>query len=295
MRLMKCMTALMACGIAAFAAAAGPEPETDPAGVLQARYASLQQQLEHSPFGRDLHIESLEGAGALRGDVYAIVDYPFATIRDALTQPENWCDVLILHLNVKYCRLLPRDGRSVLSVAVGRKTDQPLGNAYRFEFAYGVTTSPTGYLQVDLDAPKGPLGTGNYRVSVEATALEGQRAFVHLGYAYTYGFWARVSTYFYLGGAGKGKVGFTVTDDPALPQPAYVGGLRGIVERNAMRYYLAVEAYLCTLQAPAPERFEQSIERWFDATERYSRQLHELDRDSYLAMKRHEYQRQQTE
>ena len=60
-----------------------------------------------------------------------------------------------------------------------------------------------------------------------------------------------------------------------------------------MRYYLAIDAYLGSLAAPAPQRFEQSLERWYSGTERYPRQLHEIDRDSYLAMKRREYQRQQ--
>ena len=42
-----------------------------------------------------------------------------------------------------------------------------------------------------------------------------------------------------------------------------------------MRYYLAIDAYLGALATPAPARFEQSLERWFDATELYPRQLRE--------------------
>ena len=61
-----------------------------------------------------------------------------------------------------------------------------------------------------------------------------------------------------------------------------------------MRYYLAIDAYLGSLAAPAPERFEQSLERWFNATELYPRQLREIDRDAYFAMKRREYARQQS-
>jgi hypothetical protein len=98
----------------------------------------------------------------------------------------------------------------------------------------------------------------------------------------------------YLRGTGSDKVGFTITGNPNDTQPTFIGGVRGIVERNIMRYYLAIDAYLEAFAAPAPERFERSLERWFDATERYSRQLHEVDRDSYLAMKRREYVRQQT-
>lgn len=46
--------------------------------------------------------------------------------------------------------------------------------------------------------------------------------------------------------------------------------------------------------APVPDRFEDSLERWFSATELYPRQLYEVDRDAYFTMKRREYLRQQT-
>ena len=59
-----------------------------------------------------------------------------------------------------------------------------------------------------------------------------------------------------------------------------------------MRYFLAVEAYLSARALPPPERFKESAERWFAATERYALQLHELDRETYVAMKLAEYQRQ---
>ena len=69
------------------------------------------------------------------------------------------------------------------------------------------------------------------------------------------------------------------------------GGVRGVVERNTMRYYLAIDAYL---DAPGPQGREKRLGEWFDDTERYARQLHEMDRDDYLAMKRSEFQRLQT-
>jgi hypothetical protein len=59
-----------------------------------------------------------------------------------------------------------------------------------------------------------------------------------------------------------------------------------------MRYYLAVAAYLASLSLPAGDRVEQRLGAWFDATERYPAQLHEVDRESYLTMKRSELRRQ---
>jgi hypothetical protein len=273
--------------------AAGAEPDADPAAALQTRYAALSEQLEHSPFPQNLHVESMEGPGASQGDVYAVVDYPIATVSDAFSSPANWCDALILHLNVKYCRPVSRDGRTVLSTAIGRNFDQPLSSTYRVKFTYSIAASRPDYVNVELNARRGPLGTGNYLISLEAVGLEDGRAFVHLRYSYTYGFVGRLAMKTYLSTSGSDKVGFTVIGDPNAPKPKFIGGVRGAIERNTMRYYLAIDAYLGALAEPAPARFEQSLERWFDATELYPRQLREIDRDTYFAMKRSEYARQQ--
>jgi len=98
----------------------------------------------------------------------------------------------------------------------------------------------------------------------------------------------------YLATVGREKVGFTVVGRQSDGRPVYVDNVRGVVERNAMRYYLAIDAYLGSLVAPQAERQERRLVEWFDGTERYPRQLHELERDEYLAMKRGEIQRQRT-
>lgn len=236
----------------------------------------------------------MDDPGASQGDVYAVVDYPIGTVSDAFSSPANWCDALILHLNVKYCRPVTRDGSTALSTALGRNFDQPLSSAYRVEFSYRVAASRPDYVDVELAALQGPLGTGNYRISLKAVSLANQQTFVHLRYSYTYGFAGRMAMKTYLATTGSDKVGFTVIGDSKDPQRQYIGGVRGAIERNTMRYYLAIDAYLGALATPAPARFEQSLERWFSATELYPRQLREIDRETYLAMKRREYARQQT-
>src|SRR5205085_12651202 len=113
-----------------------------------------------------------------------------------------------------------------------------------------------------------------------------------LSYSYSYGVIARIAMQVYLATIGSGKGGFTVVGKEPGSQPRYVGAMRGVTERNTMRYYLAVEAYLGALSVPKRERTEKSLRDWFDAIERYPRQLHEMQRDDYLAMKRREYARQ---
>jgi len=69
--------------------------------------------------------------------------------------------------------------------------------------------------------------------------------------------------------------------------------MRGVVERNTMRYYLAIEAFLGALSAPPQAQLEKRLHDWFAAVERYPRQLHEMDEGAYLDMKRRETRRQQ--
>jgi hypothetical protein len=50
-----------------------------------------------------------------------------------------------------------------------------------------------------------------------------------------------------------------------------------------------VKAYLDTLEVSEPQRFERRIERWFELTSGYRRQLFEMERDEYLRSKRQEW------
>src|SRR5204863_912726 len=136
-------------------------------------------------------------------------------------------------------------------------------------------------------------GTRDYRIVLEAIPIEGDRTFIHLSYSYSTGAMGRMAMQMYLGSAGKDKIGFTVTGTQAGGQPAHVGGMRGVVERNSMRYYLAIEAFLGALSAPQQAQLDKRLRDWFAATERYPRQLHEMDQAQYLELKRKDYQRQQ--
>jgi hypothetical protein len=277
--------------MAALAQVAMPDP--DAAAPLRDRYAALREQLEESSLQPGLYLESVEKSRSVRGDVYAIVNYPFTALSDAFTNPKTWCEVLILHLNVKYCRADIRDEGTVLSVAIGKKIDQPLGESYRLKFAYKVAASGPDYMEIDLDAKKGPLGTRKYHIALESIGIEGDRAFLHLRFSYSSGLLARLAMRAYLATTGHGKVGFTMIGSKDDRPPHFVDGVRGALERNTMRYYLAIDAYLSALAAPADQRFEESLEQWFAATERYTLQLHEVEHDAYLTMKRREHQRQQ--
>ena len=103
---------------------------------LRAQYVSLGERLRHNPFQRALALDSAESRADLKGDIYALVDYPFATVSAALNNPGHWCDVLILHINTKYCRATSNQATTTLSVNIGKKTPQSLKDAYPIEFTY---------------------------------------------------------------------------------------------------------------------------------------------------------------
>ena len=276
------------CSVACTLAVAQTTPE---ATRLRATYAEMGDKLGNDVFREPLQLQSTESGNRVAGDIYARMNYPYATVAAALKHADNWCDVVILHLNTKYCRAAPSG--NALSMGVGSKTPEAPEKASRLDFAFNLGAQSADYMQASLVAEKGPMGTSNYRIVLEAIPLEGGKTFLHFTYSYEVGTMGRLAMQTYLATGGRGKVGFT--QQPTGGEKAeFVGGTRGVVERNTMRYYLAIEAYLASLKAPAADQVDRRIAAWYDATERYPRQLHEVERPAYLEMKRDEVRRQQT-
>jgi hypothetical protein len=288
LRAVACAAALLFIGTGA----AGTEDAGTNSGsvaTLSARYAAVKDELSHNQFHRPLHMDSSEGSDSVAGEIVALVNYPFAAVGAALDKPSQWCDILILHLNTKYCRPSTDSRGTVLHVNIGRKYDEPVDKAYRVDFVYRVAANTANYLRVTLNADEGPLSTRNYRIVLEAMPAEDGQTIIRFLYSYSYGMVGRLAMQAYLGTIGRGKVGFAVVGKESDGQPHYIGGMRGAVERNTMRYYLAIEAFIGALSTPAPARVETSLRAWFAAIEGYPRQLHEMEEGDYLAMKRKEY------
>ncbi len=278
--------------IASAATAQTPVPQTSAnAAALLDKHAQLASELAKNQYRRPLFLESAETDRNVSSVAYAVLDSPFSTVSATFNKPSRWCDILILHLNTKYCHAAASTNPGTLTVHIGKKTPQRLTETSSLEFSYRVSAATPNYLAVQLHADKGPLSTNNYRLEIQAAALASGKTFIYFRYSYDYGITGRLAMQTYLSTLGRGKVGFTqVVRDG---QTEFVSGMRGTVERNTMRYYLAMEAYLASLKQAPEEQLTTRLQYWFDATEEYSRQLHELDRASYLTMKQAEYQRQQ--
>jgi len=254
------------------------------ATALRASYADHAKS-ERNQFGDvPLYLQSQQTSDTLQGDIQALIDQPFDKVQSALAEPKNWCDILILHPNVKRCRLdaVGAGADPSMTVNLGRK-ELPA------RFSYKTTARTADYVDVLLSSPTGPFGTTDYRIRLEATPIDPQHTIIHLGYSQGYGVRAKIAMEAYFNTLARGKVGFTVVGKDAQGQPLYVGDLRGGLERNAMRYYASIESYLDSLAAPPPQQLERRLRHWYAYTERYPLQLQE--EPGYLDLKRKEAQR----
>lgn len=265
-----------------------------PATALQEKHKTLASQLVSNAYGRPLYLDSVQNSNRVTGNAYAVLDAPFIVVSSSFNSPKCLCDLIILHINTKYCRPTLSTIPSVLLVNFGKKTTQPLGDTFALDFALTSNALTATYSEVQLKAEKGPLGTSNYAIELAAVPLPEGKTFLHLRYSYGFGLASRLAMQAYLSTAGSSKIGFTQLAQTDGKERSYVGGMRGAVERNTMRYYLAIEAYLLSMSAPQAEQQNSRLEKWFDSTEQYPLQLHETDKASYLAMKKEEIKRQQS-
>jgi hypothetical protein len=262
--------------------------------ILRDTYHRNMAKLETNSFGLPLFLESFEHDDRVHVDVYGIFDYLFSSVVNVLKVPDNWCDIVSLHPNIKACtsRELPGDG--LLTFYIGRKVYQTPEEARQVVYHYRNVDQQQGYLDIILSADAGPFGTKDHRMRFEAVPLDGGRTFVHVSYAYSDSAALRLAGKVYFATLGWGKVGFTVTGTDSSGNPVYVGGPRGAIERNAVRYYFAIQSYMDTLRYPEKSRFSMRISDWYDLTARYRKQLLEQDKNDYLTFKTKEHMRQVT-
>ena len=265
-----------------------------PVASLREKHASLEPAFRQNQFNQPLVIASVESRNRVQGDIYAVIRYPFAVVDTGLRNADHWCDVIFLHINTQYCHAQADPSGTTLKVNIGKKEFENLADSARIELSYRVAATTPDYFEVTLNAPDGPLGTSDYRIRLEAVALPDLQTFLHLSYSYTMSFAGRLAMQTYLGTIGRNKVGFTVTGTRTDGTADYIGGVRGLVERNTMRYYLAIDSFLEAFGALPEARFEQRLHNWFTSVEHYPRQLHEMDREEYLGTKHAEDLRQRS-
>jgi hypothetical protein len=257
--------------------------------VLLDTYHRIETKLEKNSFGFPLYLESYDRDGRLHVDVYGMFDHSFGSILNVLKVPANWCEIAALHPNVKACVYRELPGTWQLTLYGGRKVYQSPGDSHRFTYYYRNIELQRGYLDIFLSSDEGPFGTKDHRIRFEALSLDGGMTFVHVSCAYSYGSSLRFAEKIYFATLGRSKVGFTVDATDYNGKPVYVGGARGAIERNAVRYYFAIKSFMDALRYPEQNRFTMMIDEWYDLTSLYRKQLFEMDKKDYLTYKTEEH------
>jgi hypothetical protein len=274
------------------AGSAAAEPPLKGEVALIESFHRLEPALTKNSLGVPLVLESSDRAGKLHVDVYGIFDHPYAQVHELLRSPATWCDIATLHPNVKACIYGDLPGKRSLTLLVTRKVHQPVEDAFHFINQYRCSEERPGYLSIVLAAGEGPLGTRDHKMRFEATPLDEKRTFVHVSYDYQAGLAAQVAGKLYFATFGRSGVGFTVTGRDDSGNPVYVGGQRGAIERNVIRYYLAIQSFMNTRAYPDDVRLARRISEWHDLSSRFRKQLYDMDKKEYTALKTSEYRRQ---
>lgn len=256
--------------------------ETRKAELLSIYQSINNKQIELLQ-NQPLSIKSKITDNRLSADIYAVKQYDFQKLTTDLSKPEQWCRFVTLHLNIKACvyRLSPTTS---LSFYAGRKFYEPAEDAFELRYQFKREHIDKNYFRLSLTAKDGPFGTEDYLISLEILKVDKQ-LLLHMSLSYQTSFTSRLGTSVYLSTLGAEKVGFSqkANDSGELN---YIGGIEAIIERNVMRYFLALSTYL---QYSDQDEMSKS---WFMSTEEYATQLHEVKEEEYLKDKQLEFKQQ---
>lgn len=252
---------------------------------LRSHYRELTENLAGNPFGMPLSVQSSEQGDKESAEIYAVLDQPFAAVAQILGEERRWCEFLLLSVNVKSCSVDPAAAGALLTLYLGRKNYQTPQQANVIHYVFHASRDAQR-IEVFLDADGGPLGTHDNHIHLDALGVDG-KTLIHFTSSMRFGAMSRLATSTYLSTSGRSKIGFSKIPGPkgeAVP----IKGVKAMIERNAVRYFLALQVYLDTHALPEAGRFEQQIHRWFELTEHFHAQLYELPKADYLANKRRE-------
>ncbi len=272
--------------------------DSEKASLLE-QFEVVLSKLGDNTFGVPIVLTSFEQGGQLKGEIMGVLEHDFETSRQVFTQPRDWCNILMMHLNTKACTY-EKGTNPIIHLYSGRKIYKTPEQATKLSMKFSILADGPDYLSVGLFSDDGPWKTSDYRIELAAIPLPralsdetlSNGTIIRLIFSYRTSWSSRNLGKIYLATLARKKVGFTIVGNKNN-MPIYIKGLQGLIERNTIRYYLAIKTRLDSI--PNEQDIEQQFSKWFDATEKYSRQLHEVEKMEYLKAKRQELENQRRE
>jgi len=265
---------------------------------LQARAVEFHQQqlLEESPLPFVLSSSFTSDLSKARVRTF-IRDVRLDLFAERLSQPSEWCEFIPLHLNIKACGHIKSNDQQIVQFYAGVKDYVTPDNAHLLQLSFN-TTNVDGVFSAELYAADGPLDSTNIRFGLRAIDSEGEDGsgvYFEFELSSEPGLTNSLAR-IYLATIARKKKGFSVKGKTWSGKPKYVGGQRGAIERNLVRYLLALETYFDTAvlnsDSSPDEIYRLRIGRWYDQTDQYKEQLFELARSVYISNKLRERENQ---
>jgi len=251
--------------------------------ALLSVYQSVKNEKLELIQGLPLTLKSDFTKNRLSAEVYAIKSYDFLRLSSELSKPAQWCQFITLHLNIKACVYRTSPGNS-LSFFAGRKFYQPAQDAFELQYQFKREYLDEHYFKLSLTADSGPFATKDYQINLEILKVD-HDVLLHMSLAYQTSFSSRLGSSVYLSTLGADKVGFSLRRDES-GEINFISGIEAIVERNVMRYFLALSVYMENTDT------DKMIKAWYLSTEKYARQLHEVKEAQYIKTKQLEFKQQ---
>ena len=254
--------------------------------ALYLKYSEIGSNLADSPFGVPIHIETSFSENKFRCYVYGIIDQEFHNLSLLLRDSMNLCEILLLHTNIKSCTVsITEKGSIFMTIYCGKKKYQQPEDTSNITLKYEVPVDELDYFLVRLSGKKGPFMTRNHLIRIDAVPLQRQKTFIRLSYEYDTGLTMESALGVYYATLGRKKVGFTIIGKDKGGNPVYVKGNQGLIERNSVRFYFAVQAFMETFEVEKDIRFNKRIHYWYSLVSQCPRQLYELPEKEYIENK----------
>lgn len=258
---------------------------------ILSQYLSISKQRAPVVPQSSIYIESKDDDKHLAIELYVYMTYQYRDISGLLASTESLCELFMLILNVKGCVHGNKKGERTIRLYAGSKGYTPKYRIMQLNALHRVEHRDQHYILARLMAKADKSGNREFEASMEATSYK-SGTLVHIMALYRPTFASRIATGTYLRTLGRKKVGFSVIGKGKSGEPVYIKGMPAMIERNAVRSILALEACLAHRESDEQVRLQSRLARWAKLTASHPRQLYVMSQTEYISMKIREQDRQ---
>ncbi len=258
------------------------------AGSFPDELSSWVERVSTTEFQREYLLDYKADGAQLSGRIASSINRPFSHIKSLFHDIRNLCLILPLNINVRSCIYRKVDDKWLFEIVAGPRQYESDSAVYSFSYLLTRAQFSDDLIYLHLQANKGPISTANYHIELTFKPMA-EKTLVGLGFSHEKSSLSRVVTGLYLAFSGAGKVGFS-TVNQSDGQFSPVRGEQGIVERNLMRYLLAIRAFI--EEGGAREDLKATFRRWFFLSTLYREQLYEIPEQDYMRYKLNRYDQQ---